>query len=226
MPLLGPPFRAGSGRWHPRPRELEARSPVPLPLERSGLVDDALRGTVAPPSRPVRSWQPDGEETPCDARDGRMEEHSAQDFYDDLAGEYDLIFSDWDGEVGRQGEALDALLGRELGPRGLSVLDCSCGIGTQAIGLALRGHLQAMLEVTPIADRAVFEHLATLASQPRAQVWQEELEYFIEFLLAEDAKHCRIPPEHDAFARQRQLAAELRKVLPDPKQVPDTGLGT
>jgi glycine/sarcosine N-methyltransferase len=60
----------------------------------------------------------------------RMEEHPAQDFYDDLAGEYDLIFSDWDGEVGRQGEALGALLGRELGPRGLSVLDCSCGVGT------------------------------------------------------------------------------------------------
>jgi hypothetical protein len=112
---------------------------------------------------------------------------------------------------------VDALLGRELGPRGHSVLDCSCGIGTQAIGLALRDHLQAMLEVTPIADRAIFEHLATLASQPKAQVWQEELEYFSEYLIAEDAKYCQIPPEHDAFARQRQLAAELRKVVPKPK---------
>jgi hypothetical protein len=37
-----------------------------------------------------------------------------------------------------------------------------------------------MLEVTPIADRAVFEHLATLAGQPKAEVWQEELEYFLD----------------------------------------------
>jgi hypothetical protein len=71
------------------------------------------------------------------------------------------------------------------------------------------------------------KHLATLASQPKAQVWQEELEYFIEYLIAEDAKYCRIPPEHDAFARQRQLiTAELRNVVPKPKQVLDTGLGT
>ena len=33
-------------------------------------------------------------------------------------------------------DALDALIGQDRA----EVLDCSCGIGTQAIGLALRGH--------------------------------------------------------------------------------------
>jgi SAM-dependent methyltransferase len=61
---------------------------------------------------------------------------SVAHFYDELADDYHLIYADWDASMRRQGEALDGLIGREHA----SVLDCSCGIGTQAIGLALRGH--------------------------------------------------------------------------------------
>ncbi|MEU1599510.1 class I SAM-dependent methyltransferase [Streptomyces sp. NPDC005708] len=61
---------------------------------------------------------------------------SVAHFYDELADDYHLIYADWDASMRRQGEALDGLIGRE----DASVLDCSCGIGTQAIGLALRGH--------------------------------------------------------------------------------------
>jgi hypothetical protein len=82
-----------------------------------------------------------------------------------------------------------------------------------------KSYIQAMLEVTLIADRAVFEHLANLSSQPKAQVWQEELNYFVDYLITEDAKYCRIPPEHDGFARQRQLAANLRSVVPSPSRL-------
>ncbi|MER6067541.1 class I SAM-dependent methyltransferase [Streptomyces sp. NPDC001817] len=57
-------------------------------------------------------------------------------FYDDLADDYHLIYPDWEVSVRRQGAALDAL----VGGAGAAVLDCSCGIGTQAVGLALRGH--------------------------------------------------------------------------------------
>ncbi|MGW2643683.1 class I SAM-dependent methyltransferase [Streptomyces sp. NPDC001393] len=65
-----------------------------------------------------------------------MPESSTARFYDELAGDYHLIYADWAASVRRQGAGLDALLGRERA----AVLDCSCGIGTQAIGLALRGH--------------------------------------------------------------------------------------
>jgi SAM-dependent methyltransferase len=65
-----------------------------------------------------------------------MPEPSAARFYDDLADDYHLIYPDWAASVRRQGVALDALVGRERAV----VLDCACGIGTQAIGLALRGH--------------------------------------------------------------------------------------
>ncbi|RDI27892.1 hypothetical protein [Lentzea flaviverrucosa] len=55
-------------------------------------------------------------------------------FYDDLSGTYDLMFPDWDASMARQASQL-----AEFIPAGARVLDCACGIGTQAIGLALRG---------------------------------------------------------------------------------------
>ena len=60
-------------------------------------------------------------------------------FYDDLAASYHLIFADWERSMRAQGELLGRLITSQLGPSPLSVLDCACGIGTQAIGLALQG---------------------------------------------------------------------------------------
>lgn len=65
---------------------------------------------------------------------------STAEFYDAMAEHYHLIFDDWNAAMSRQGAALDEVIREELGPGPLKVLDCSCGIGTQAIGLAQRGH--------------------------------------------------------------------------------------
>ncbi|MGH3426142.1 MAG: class I SAM-dependent methyltransferase, partial [Mycobacteriales bacterium] len=69
-----------------------------------------------------------------------MAEHDdATLFYDEFAEDYDLAYGgNWDGAVERQGASLDALI-RERVPDATTVLDCSCGIGTQAIGLAKLG---------------------------------------------------------------------------------------
>ncbi|MCC6894630.1 MAG: class I SAM-dependent methyltransferase [Anaerolineae bacterium] len=66
--------------------------------------------------------------------------NSVADFYDQLADDYHLIFGDWQQSVQRQGALLDGIIRREIGAPPLSVLDCTCGIGTQAIGLALHGY--------------------------------------------------------------------------------------
>jgi SAM-dependent methyltransferase len=60
-------------------------------------------------------------------------------FYDELAPYYHLIFQDWRAAVERQGARLDSVIADEWGDGVRSVLDVSCGIGTQAIGLAGRG---------------------------------------------------------------------------------------
>jgi glycine/sarcosine N-methyltransferase len=62
-------------------------------------------------------------------------------FYDAISEGYHFGLGAWRTSVERYGTALEALLGARLGrPGPWEVLDCSCGIGTQAIGIALHGH--------------------------------------------------------------------------------------
>jgi glycine/sarcosine N-methyltransferase len=76
---------------------------------------------------------------------------SVVDFYDELAAEYHLIYANWDNAVEQQGEALDRLIRSRL-PNAQTVLDCACGIGTQAIGLAGHGY---KVDGTDISERAL-----------------------------------------------------------------------
>jgi len=61
------------------------------------------------------------------------------DFYDRLASLYHLIYQDWDESIERQAGQLAAIIAGRWGAGSRSILDVSCGIGTQAIGLARRG---------------------------------------------------------------------------------------
>jgi 2-polyprenyl-3-methyl-5-hydroxy-6-metoxy-1,4-benzoquinol methylase len=60
-------------------------------------------------------------------------------FYDDLAGNYHLLFEDWEESMLRQASTIGPILERECGMAGKTVFDCACGIGTQALGLAKLG---------------------------------------------------------------------------------------
>lgn len=62
------------------------------------------------------------------------------DFYDRLAPVYHLVYDDWDASIRRQAQALDALIKAAPGPTARTVLDVSCGIGTQCLGLAALGY--------------------------------------------------------------------------------------
>jgi SAM-dependent methyltransferase len=59
-------------------------------------------------------------------------------FYDDLAADYHLIFADWDEAIAWEADIITGLM-RDHGVMAGPVLDASCGIGTQAIGLAQAG---------------------------------------------------------------------------------------
>ncbi|WP_042429704.1 class I SAM-dependent methyltransferase [Streptacidiphilus anmyonensis] len=88
-----------------------------------------------------------------------MTDASVARFYDQLAADYHLIYGDWDGAVVRQGKALDALIRSALGAEsGVAVLDCACGIGTQALGLAMLGHRVTGSDISAVAaERAARE---------------------------------------------------------------------
>lgn len=61
-------------------------------------------------------------------------------FYDALSADYDLLFLDWEASLAWQAELLEGLLRPLLGAGVWDLLDATAGIGTQALGLARRGH--------------------------------------------------------------------------------------
>lgn len=63
-----------------------------------------------------------------------------QTFYDNLASQYDKLFSDWEATTKEQAILLDKIFSDNGFDRTASILDCACGIGTQAIGLAALGY--------------------------------------------------------------------------------------
>ena len=63
-----------------------------------------------------------------------------QTFYDNLATQYDKLFLNWQATVKEQAIILDSLFKDNGYTVEAEVLDCACGIGTQAIGLAGLGY--------------------------------------------------------------------------------------
>ena len=145
-----------------------------------------------------------------------MTSHYAQDFYDQLAEDYHLIYADWSLSVSRQGDALDALLRRYLdGDEPLEVLDCSCGIGTQTIGLAERGHRVTGSDLSPAAVvRAAAEAQrrgvapATLVADMR---WLPFADASFDVVLSADNSLAHLLTEGDV----RRAVGDMRRVVRD-----------
>ncbi|MER0446367.1 class I SAM-dependent methyltransferase [Streptomyces sp. Edi4] len=145
-----------------------------------------------------------------------MASHSAQDFYDQLAEDYHLIYADWSLSVSRQGNALDSLVRRYLdGAEPLEVLDCSCGIGTQAIGLAEHGHRIVGSDLSPAAAvRAAAEvqrrglAAATLAADMRSLPFADAS---FDVVLSADNSLAHLLTEDDV----RHAVGDMRRVMRD-----------
>jgi SAM-dependent methyltransferase len=65
---------------------------------------------------------------------------NTDEFYAGLTPLYHLIYPDWDKGMEHQAAMLDGLIREIWGDDTSSILDVSCGIGTQAIGLAKLGY--------------------------------------------------------------------------------------
>ena len=63
-----------------------------------------------------------------------------QTFYDNLATQYDKLFQNWQAATQEQAVILDRMFRANGFDDSARVLDCACGIGTQAIGLAGIGY--------------------------------------------------------------------------------------
>ena len=77
-----------------------------------------------------------------------------QNFYDHLAAQYDKLFLDWQASTREQALILDKLFADNGFDKTAQILDCACGIGTQAIGLAALGY---SVTASDISGRALAE---------------------------------------------------------------------
>ena len=93
-----------------------------------------------------------------------------QSFYNNMAVQYDKLFLDWQAATMEQAVILDGIFADNGFDRTAQLLDCACGIGTQAIGLASLGYPVTASDISDgelaeAAERAVkngvkirFEH--------------------------------------------------------------------
>lgn len=70
-------------------------------------------------------------------------------FYDEVAELYHLVYADWPASIDRQAVHLSSILEEKVGRGPLRILDVSCGIGTQTLGLAGLGHRLTASDVSP-----------------------------------------------------------------------------
>ena len=85
-----------------------------------------------------------------------------QTFYDQMAPQYDKLFAHWDATVQDQAALLDGLFAQNGFHRCDTILDCACGIGTQAIGLAALGY---PVTASDLSEGALLQAKARAAKQ-------------------------------------------------------------
>lgn len=112
--------------------------------------------------------------------------HEVQQFYDDLSANYQFIFADWQESVLRQAKSLYQVLKSldESPPK--TLLDCTCGIGTQAIALATKGYI---VHGTDLSPKAI--------EQAKENVLQFETQYPLTFAVADLLNPPDETPQYD-----------------------------
>jgi SAM-dependent methyltransferase len=84
--------------------------------------------------------------------------NETKQFYGGLTPFYHMIYPDWESSMGRQASMLDSIIRESWGAAVSSVLDVSCGIGTQALGLAKLGYKITASDLSPEeVERATIE---------------------------------------------------------------------
>jgi glycine/sarcosine N-methyltransferase len=138
----------------------------------------------------------------------------ARTFYDELAADYDALHIDWRASVRSQGEVLDRLIRGELGEAPRRILDCACGIGTQAIGLALAGHDVLATDLSPGAVARAGAEASAMGAALATGVADftrlaEQVEGTFACVLACDNSVAHLHSDEDLARFARSVAAKL-----------------
>ncbi|MBR5783209.1 MAG: class I SAM-dependent methyltransferase [Clostridia bacterium] len=118
-----------------------------------------------------------------------------QTFYDNLASHYDKLFLDWQSATHEQAAILHKLFENNGFDNTAHVLDCACGIGTQAVGLACLGY---DVTASDISDGAI--------AQAKARASDANVKIHFE-----NADFCALS---NTFAEQFDIVIAMDNALP------------
>lgn len=118
-----------------------------------------------------------------------------QTFYDNLAPHYDKLFLDWQSTTHEEAKILHKLFENNGFDNTAHILDCACGIGTQAIGLARLGY---DVTASDISDNEIAE----------AKIRSSDANVKIRF---ENADFCALSK---TFTEQFEIVIAMDNALP------------
>ena len=118
-----------------------------------------------------------------------------QKFYDDLSSHYTKLFLDWDAAIEEEAALLDKIFEKNGYDKDAKVLDCACGIGTQAMGLASLGY---NVTASDISSKEV--------SEAKGKALQRNLEVRFEI-----ADFCKLA---DCFEEKFDVVIAMDNALP------------
>ncbi len=118
-----------------------------------------------------------------------------QTFYDNLAPHYDKLFLDWQSTTHEEARILHKIFENKGFDNTAHILDCACGIGTQAIGLARLGY---NVTASDISDNEIAE----------AKIRSSDANVKIHF---ENADFCALSK---TFTEQFEIVIAMDNALP------------
>jgi len=148
-----------------------------------------------------------------------------QTFYDNLAAQYDKLFLDWQTATEEQAVILDRLFTAEGYDKTARMLDCACGIGTQAIGLARLGYPVTASDISEgelaearqrAAQNGVHISFATADFCALSDIFQEKydmiiaMDYALPHMLTPDALRSAVQSITGQLAPGGMFVASIR----------------
>lgn len=138
-----------------------------------------------------------------------------QTFYDSLAPQYDKFYLDWDAAVKQEAEFLQTLFREHGFDPGARILDCACGIGTQAIGLAALGWRVSASdlsagELAEAKKRAAERGVEICFKQADFRALQEVFSEQFDIVIAMDNALPHMLTQQDLASAVRSIADRIR----------------
>ena len=139
-----------------------------------------------------------------------------QSFYDNLAAQYDKFYLDWQAASHEEAAFLSGLFRREGFDPSARILDCACGIGTQAIGLAALGYPVTASDISAgeLAEakkRAAENHIPIRFEQADFRALSEVFSEPFDIIIAMDNALPHMLSHEELERAIRSITSQLRE---------------